>query len=482
MDKTEQKYHHEKKVYWSLESIKGILGERSFKVSLPNFPLDNCIASSKLNSDNDLEIKFFLEDIYGQEYLEDYDKFGINEKIVLTESGRNYIVNQKSAKGISVSISKPQVLTLTVKNFQTNEDSAFQDKVLRLIVETNEEQTLEIFQTKSVYISGTTTYAGLLEIKIDNSNYHLYCHKNDDLEKSYLIIESLEPLKFETFKKDCDSILLAFGFITGNFHQNKFFYQVIREDNVTLADETKYVHKKDSIISNTPLLNPHKWWRYLDLKNRKDLLKKIPANFQMVYFNKLIEKIKSTTTLQRVVKLILQGNQTKQTLLRAGIYSIALETLTNLVYEENTEKINPIKQKKLSKIIQDKFREIVEEYDSFIDDYGLQIIEAKINDLNKPTNSKKLQKPFELYGIKLTKEHQKILAHRNKFLHGTSPFKETELPLKEFEIANISFKLLFLISCLILKYSGYKGYILNLGDWHNYSHKREIEEHFFKVI
>jgi len=482
MENTEIKYEHQKKVHWSLVSVKSFFDERIYKVSLPGFPLDKCIAVSKLNEDKDIEIKFFLEEIYGQEYLEDFGRFGINEKIVLTNSGRNYIINEKSAKGISVSISKPQVITLTVKNLQTNIDESFDNKILRLILETEEEQTLEIFQTKSVCISGSTTFAGLLEIKINGIDYHLFSHKNDDLKKSYLIIESLNELKFDLFEKDCSTILLAIGFITGNYHQNKHFYQVIREDNVILADETKYVLKKDSIISNTPLLNPHKWWQYLDLKKRKDLLDKIPANFQMIYFNLLCEKISGNKTLERTIKLILQGNQTKETLLRAGIYSIALETLTNVIYEENTKRINPIKEKKLSALIQGKFKEIIKEYESFIDDYGHQIIEAKINSLNQPTNSKKLQKPFELYGIKLTKEHKEILAHRNKFLHGKSPFKESELPLKEFEIANISFKLLYLICCLILKYSGYKGYVLNLGDWHNYSHGRKIESHFFKHI
>ena len=114
MKDNETKYDYEKKIHWSLESIKSILDERSYKVSLPNFPIDNCIAISSLNKKNDFEIKFILEEIYGQEYLEDYDKLGINEKITLTHSGRNYVINERSAKGIAVSLSKPQVITLTV--------------------------------------------------------------------------------------------------------------------------------------------------------------------------------------------------------------------------------------------------------------------------------------------------------------------------------------------------------------------------------
>lgn len=471
-----------KQVYWPLKSIESLFDEKSYKVSLPNFPLDKCVALSKRNENNDLEFKFILEEIYGQEYLEDIQKFGVNEEIILNQSGSQFVINSNSAINLSVSISQPQVLTLTVKNFQTGKSKSFDDKILRLTMEIDEEAPLSLFETELLHISDTTTGKGIIEFELNGTSYHLFGHKNDDLNKNYLFIESRQELKLEKFKNDCESILIGFGFITGNYYQNKQYIQVLREDNVILADYTYYEQKQDSIITNVALLDPHRWWQYLDIQKSTDLMEKVPGEFQMKYFNSLIDAINRNSTLSRTIKLLLEGNQTKVNLLRAGIYSIALETLTNLIYEENEEKINPIEDKKLSKLLQSKFRDTIMEYDSFIGDYGMKILESKINDLNRPTNSKKLLRPFEIYGIPLNKEQQKILSHRNKFLHGTAPFNENELDSKEFEIANISMKLLFLISCLILKYCGYSGYILNLSTWHSYDYKKVDDEHFFKLI
>lgn len=471
-----------KQVYWPLKSIESLLAEKSYKVSLPNFPLDKCVALSKLNENNDLEFKFILDEIYGQEYLEDIQKFGVNEEIILTQSGAQFVINSNSAKYLSVSLSKPQVLTLTVKNFQTSKSESFDDKILRMTMEIDEKAPLSLFQTKLLRISGTTTGQGIIEFELNGTPYHLFGHKNDDLNKNYLFIESRQELKFGKFKSDCDSILIGFGFITGNYYQNKQYIQVLREENIISADNTYYEQKQDSIITNEALLDPLSWWRYLDIQKRPDLIEKVPGEFQMNYFNSLIDNINRNSILSRTIKLLLEGNQTKVIILKAGIYSIALETLTNLIYEENEEKINPIEDKKISQLLQRKFRDTLKEYDSFIGDYGMKILESKINDLNRPTNSKKLLKPFEIYGIPLNKEQELILSHRNKFLHGTAPFNENELDSKEFEITNISLKLLFLISCLILKYCGYSGYILNLSTWHSHGNKKEDNEHIFKLI
>jgi DNA polymerase III epsilon subunit-like protein len=199
-------------------------------------------------------------------------------------------------------------------------------------------------------------------------------------------------------------------------------------------------------------------------------------------FSKLCTTIKTKEPYSRCCELIIEGNQSKQVLLRAGIYSIALETLTNIIYEENKEKINPISDKKLAKLIRGKFSEVVKEYDEFISEYGMKIIESKINDINKPTNSKKLSMPFELYRIKLNKDDIEILNHRNKFLHGTSPFGEEELKEKEYEIKFIIARLHYMINSLMLKYIGYSGHIINYPAWIQFNKKEKLTDHLFRII
>jgi hypothetical protein len=122
------------------------------------------------------------------------------------------------------------------------------------------------------------------------------------------------------------------------------------------------------------------------------------------------------------------------------------------------------------------------ECESFISDYGNRVLKSKIENLNTPTNAKKLSKPFELYGLKLSPSELKILNHRNKFLHGTSPFEETELKDKENEIAYITKKLLTLNNSLILKYCNYSGHMVDYGGYHQLNWENEVKEHLFKII
>ena len=199
-------------------------------------------------------------------------------------------------------------------------------------------------------------------------------------------------------------------------------------------------------------------------------------------FSNLCETIKNNEQYARCCKLIIEGNQSKQVLLKAGIYSIALETLTNIIYEEHKKKINPIEDKKLAGIIRKKFKKVVEEYEEFISEYGLKILESKINDINKPTNSKKLSVPFKIFGIKIDQDDLNILNHRNKFLHGTSPFSDGELKDKKYEINFIIARLHFMLNSLMLKYIGYSGHIINYPAWIQFNLKKEMTEHLFKII
>lgn len=169
-------------------------------------------------------------------------------------------------------------------------------------------------------------------------------------------------------------------------------------------------------------------------------------------------------------------------LLKAGIFSIALETISGLIYEDNKEKINPIQDKGKARLIRQKLQKTLEEFKQDIPEEALKIYTAKINELNKPTNSKKLSYPFQLYKIDLTVEELEILNHRNKFLHGTSPFEETELIDKKYELKFIIAHLKFMINCLMLKYIGYSGHVVNNPGFMEYNTKETVSNHLFRII
>jgi len=128
------------------------------------------------------------------------------------------------------------------------------------------------------------------------------------------------------------------------------------------------------------------------------------------------------------------------------------------------------------------FIKTLEEFNQENPEEALKIYTAKINELNNPTNSKKLSYPFQLYKINLSIEEIEILNHRNKFLHGSSPFEETELIDKKYELKFIIAHLKFMINCLMLKYVDYSGHIVNNPALMEYNTKETISNHLFRII
>lgn len=475
-------FEFEKDISSSIRAIKLLKEETAYKTVSPGYPIDNAIATS-IKTDNDgFTIKFFIDRILGADYMHDFNKLGIKKNIVLDRNGRRHSINENSVGQVTVTISSPKVITIKTNNFQDQENYFFDDRLLRLIIPTSIEPDFGDFECKSIHISGTTTFCGLIEVNLNEKAYHIFKNKNDDTAERFLIIDSLEKNNFEEFKKNASAILLAFGFISGNLFQDEYYYQVVKEDYSTIAEATAYFKKEDSIISEAGLLSPLEFQQYLEYYKKEELLDKIPLRLKSKYFSNISELISNNSTLARSIKLILEGNQTKLPLLRAGIYSIALETITSFIYEENKSKLKPIPDKKLSQKIIEKFKETLDEYECFISDYGNEILKSKINNINSPTNSKKLSKPFEIYNLQLSESELLILNHRNKFLHGTSPFSEEELKDKANEIAYISKKLLTLCNSLVLKYCGYSGYMVDYGGYHQFKWEDKVTEHLFKII
>ncbi len=481
-NKFQHEFDFEKEVYSSINSIKSLEEEAVYKTIMDGFSINNSIATSIKDENKGFIIKFFLDGFTEEDNMKELDNFGIKERLILERNGCKYSINKNSTRKITTTFGDPKVITIEVNNFQSLEDDFFNDNLLRLIVPTSVEPDFDDFNCKSLHISGITTFCGLIELKLNNKNYHIFKHRNDDTEENYFIIDSIEKNSFEEFKKNTSAILLAFGFITGNLFQDEFYYQIIKEDYTTIAEATAYFKKEPSIITDAGFLNPMEFKSYLEYLKKDELLEKIPLRLESHNFSKICELVSRNLTLARSIKLLLEGNQTKLLLLRAGIYSIALETITGFICEENENKLKPIPNKELSKKIIGKFKETLEEYEGLISDYGNEVLNKNISNINKPTNSKKLSKPFELYNIRLSKSELLILNHRNKFLHGTSPFNEEELESKDKEIAYISKKLLTLCNSLILKYCGYSGHMVDYGGYHQLNWEENRTEPLFKII
>jgi hypothetical protein len=275
---------------------------------------------------------------------------------------------------------------------------------------------------------------------------------------------------------------MGIGFVTGNLYLNEYFYTTYNEIDIYNVEEIKFVKNEKSVITNSDLFDPHGFHDYLKHFNKLNLVSKTDFYITASEFSKLVQVLKRNEIYFRTVKLIIESNQSKNFLLKAGILSIALETISNMIYEENDEKIRVVEDKKLAQEIRNRLKSVLKnEFKVNISEEAYAILESKIGDLNNPTNSKKLIFPFEYFQILLINDDKEILGFRNKFLHGISPFDGLDKNSNR-DIVYVVLRLKFLICFLLLKYSGYKGHMNNFAGRYEFNTGKKVTDHLYRII
>jgi hypothetical protein len=217
----------------------------------------------------------------------------------------------------------------------------------------------------------------------------------------------------------------------------------------------------------------------------KDINKttKTPNYLSADFFSNMVSKSLTELRLFRSIKIITESSKYPLEI-RASTYSVALETLKNIIIEENEEKINPFKSKSVaSKTIQ-KFKCTVNELkDSEFN--NKQAVLNKLEQLNQIGNRDSFLLAFKILGIPLSDDDINCINMRNDFLHGRIPYEnETqEKEEKDYQLQHIVYKLHLLITSLIFKYCGYSGHMLNnikLVDLIHFN--KNIKEPLFREI
>ena len=241
---------------------------------------------------------------------------------------------------------------------------------------------------------------GFLSFKMSHFNFNFYETIRNG--KRYFIIDSNEQIIVDEFANLCHSIMISYGFISGDFIQDEAYYFTSNNKDFNTIDSFSYLQLRPSIYSKGSSL-----------------------------------------------------------ILKPACYSVALERLTNILIKEN-KGLKPISDKKISKNFIDKLKEVLDVFSQDIVEFGgdnsVEILRKNIENINKPTNRNKLLEPFNLSGIVLNSDEIDAINHRNNFLHGRN-IKEGTEDYKE--INQISFRLNKLINKLMLKQIGFSGYIVN---------------------
>ena len=198
--------------------------------------------------------------------------------------------------------------------------------------------------------------------------------------------------------------------------------------------------------------------------------------------NKLITNDEFTATILLIIE------STKASLIfRPSGYSIALETLSDIIIGAKKEKIAPINSKQDFKDLKKDLIEVLNKHstkESFIDVNTLKI---RIENINQITNLESLKKPFSILGITLLDEDLKVIKSRNDFLHGRVPdFKKQganrSIELKDYDLYYASVRLYTLLNVLIFKMIGFDNYVLNFPKIYEKYTKLKVKENYYRKV
>lgn len=202
----------------------------------------------------------------------------------------------------------------------------------------------------------------------------------------------------------------------------------------------------------------------------------------LIEFSKLCHYCHTNNDIKNVILLLTEA-QTQSLVSSPGILSIALETLSNIIYKENEPNLSPIKSKSVAKKVRKEIIKVINTFDKEIDDEGRAILIAKIDQINQTTNRDKLLSPFKILNIPLSKTDIAAIDQRNAFLHGRTPMFQSSTENKDGRFRYyLFFKLYVLVCSVILKYVGFDNSLVNFPKIYEKTTGILIDEDYYREI
>jgi len=305
-------------------------------------------------------------------------------------------------------------------------------------------------------------------LEIRQKRFHFYAV--EDIK--CVFIDSLEKGLLDEFQSLAADIRLAFGFLTARYYSGDVFVLTSKDKHFKKINDVVYHLERDPINGKQQLINPTQLFQFYQHFGSEQFKKKFHDfhdRFSASVFSSFCSSL-ANPELRRATEILVNACSINEPLQQGILASVALETITELVAEENEQTIKPIPDKPLAKALIKRLKQVVRDEFDGVPTEGLPVIDSKLSDLNKPTNKGKLLFPFKHYGITLTQSEENILDHRNDFLHGRTPHG-TE---SDWELEQIALKLHYLAGIVILKYIGYTGHVMNLPFWNLFNHQERM--------
>lgn len=306
---------------------------------------------------------------------------------------------------------------------------------------------VEFINSGSFETSDSLRVAGFIDLNLSENSIGVFDYNRE--KDNFLFIDCYNKISPSDFQKIIDAIAYPYALISGCLVRDEVF--ILQSSDSGFLNITGYQFSKlDDSKRGPEALNPKLLKEFMQAKTT--------PFFPIENFQNLVQTSLVDPRFFRAIKIITESFDYPLEV-RAASYSVALETLKNIVVENNQERINPFKNKSDARNLINTLRKEVDKASESIFN-NKETVFSRIEQLNQVTNSDAFLLTFKIMEIELTDEDKECINMRNEFLHGRIPF-ENEKGFNEYELHRIVFKLHFLVNALIIKMTGFNGFILN---------------------
>ncbi|WP_099463096.1 hypothetical protein [Parabacteroides provencensis] len=331
---------------------------------------------------------------------------------------------------------------------------------------------------------------GLIKITCPTDQIHLF--QFEYKKQYYLVIESGEKYELDQFEKVAFNTLLTLGFLSGTLHLNEVFIVAANRKSFNVPVGIYFKTLRKSIKGQYSIFTTNAYSVLMPLsakmtaKDAKErMLTLIERHWKfridrisMEVFSNMVTLFNDHDSIARAALMTLSASWLEHEV-QSGVYCIAFETLCSKIYKTHSliapRAISECSWNSLKPV----FSDVVTNTTCLSED-EIKFIKNKLENLNQPTNASKLRLPFEVLGYNLSQAEIKAINDRNKFLHGHLNIDKGDKEIDKLFYTSLMFHKLCCV--LILKLSGFEGYIINNIPLHAPFVNYAIREWGFKRI
>lgn len=446
-----------KNISTEISDITNFLNDKTFIIQNDDHIVNDCFFKT-LGNEKGINFSIELKDWITTNEI-GFNKLGFNKDFQIVSKSEAYIVPSNSVNKIKSKIGfvkelKGSLMEIYDKKFPIIDQSNF-----RLFIKTKQHYIPNIFLGSGYNCNGVHYALGLTQVETNQGLFHIYRHNEKNNDDTYLIIESLNRISFTDFHNISESILKSFGFLSGTWLRGEHYYFAYNSIYFENKSSIYYKHTGNSILNNYEIINPREFKNFINSDKKEFTL--VDVLFPEEILSKIISSIVEKTEYERAIDLLIEGNTALTPLVRASVFSVALETIIVLIEKENKLYFQSIKSTKSILSTIEKIKKNLEDEKQNLTEEDYSFLLNKFNNLSTPTNKDKFLLSFKLFKIHLPTELQNLLAKRNKFFHGKTPYPENSYKNRTKDFNLEADRLHMLVSILLLKYVGYKGHIKN---------------------